>query len=116
MNNRIKDEFTRKDNKKTVNIIGNDILEVDEDGDKKTNEVLNQKEMISNDLHEDNTNERKDSNCNNNEKKLDMVDPSLIIKDGFNETNYNEFLVNKTNMSVIRDAFGDISCIEKNNI
>jgi len=43
-----------------------------------------------------------------------MLDPSIMIKDGFNETHYNEFLVNKTNVSMMKD-FGDISCIEKNN-
>jgi hypothetical protein len=112
LNNRIKDECYKKENRKMIKNIESKILEVDEEREKKFGEE-NKNERLDTEKNEDNM-ERKES-LPNNDKKTENNEPSLMIKDGFNETNYNEFLVNKTNMSVIKDAFGDISCIEKNN-
>ena len=114
LNNRIKDECSKKENRKMIKNLEIKIEEEDIEKERKLEEEAHTIDRKESDIAEDTNEERKES-MNNNDKKNDLMEPSLIIKDGFNETNYNDFLINKTNISVIRDAFGDISCIEKNN-
>jgi len=113
LNNRIKDECSKKENRKMIKNLEIKIDEED-DIDKKIEEEPHKQYRKESDVVDD-TNEEQKQSITTNDKKNDYQEPSLIIKDGFNETNYNEFLINKTNLSVIKDAFGDISCIEKNN-
>lgn len=110
LNNKIKDEFSRKEKRKLTS--ENRIDEEDEEVEKKLDQADYNNQLKEIDHCEDDGCDRKESNYIHNDKKNEMVEP---IRDGFNETNYNEFLVNRTNISVIRDCFGDISCIEKNN-